>query len=62
MKQRRERLGIQQQDLAAYVGITTRSLQHYEAGRRIPRADVAVKIAYELHTTVEKLFGGKGEG
>lgn len=49
--------GLTQAEIAKKAGITTRAYQIYESGERIPRADVAVRIAKIVKSTVEKLFG-----
>lgn len=53
----REKIGLTQVEVAKKAGITERAYQNYEAGERIPKADVAVRIARVLKSTVEKLFG-----
>lgn len=53
----REKIGLTQVEVANKAGITERAYQNYEAGERIPKADVAVRIARVLKSTVEKLFG-----
>ena len=47
---------LTQEQLALRVGISLRGYKTYEAGERIPRADVAIRIAKVLGTTVEALF------
>lgn len=53
----RTKAGLTQVEVAKKVGIQERAYQNYEAGVRIPRADVAVRIARTVQSTVEKLFG-----
>ncbi len=53
----REKCGFTQVEVAKKANITERAYQNYEAGMRIPRADVAVRIARAVKSTVEKLFG-----
>lgn len=48
---------LTQEQLAALVGISLRAYKTYEAGERLPRADVALNIARALGSTVEELFG-----
>lgn len=48
---------LTQEQLAALVGISLRAYKTYEAGERLPRADVALNIAKALGSTVEELFG-----
>lgn len=58
LREAREKIpGLTQAEIAKQAGITTRAYQIYESGERIPRADVAVKIARTVKSTVEKLFG-----
>ncbi len=58
LREAREKIfGLTQAEVAKKAGITTRAYQIYESGERIPRADVAVKIAKIVKSTVEKLFG-----
>lgn len=48
--------GLKQEQLANLVGISRKSLSHYETGRVIPPLPIAIKIAKALGTTVEELF------
>ena len=48
LKSAREKTGLTQVKVAEKVGITEVSYQNYEAGERIPRADVAIAIAETL--------------
>lgn len=57
LKNRREERQLTQVQIAQKVGITEACYQRYEAGKRIPRADIAILIATALHSSVEKLFG-----
>lgn len=57
LKEARAKSGLTQKEIAKKAGITTRVYQIYESGERIPRANVAVKIAKTVESTVEKLFG-----
>lgn len=52
----RERKGITQVALCHKLGITPKSLQNYEYGRRTPDVIVAIKMAEELDVMVEDLF------
>lgn len=56
LKKSRESFGISQIKIAKEVGISEVCYQRYESGERIPRVDVAIKIAEALHSTVEHLF------
>ena len=53
-------VGLSNKELAARAGITLRSLVSYVSGQScMPSADVAVKIARALGTTVEYLVTGQ---
>lgn len=52
-----EKCGLTQVNVAEKANITERAYQNYEAGERIPKADVAIRIARAVKSTVEKLFG-----
>ena len=57
LKERREKMGLTQEAVAKKAGISLRAYKMYEAGERVPRADVAILIAHTVKSTVEKLFG-----
>ena len=57
LKQARETSGKTQAELAKAAEITTMSYFRYETGERLPKADIAIRIARELNSTVEELFG-----
>ena len=57
--ERRKNLGLTQVQVAEQVGVTEVCYQLYESGKRVPRVDVAIRIARALGTTVEALFLGK---
>lgn len=59
MRRIRRAYGISVKALAASVGVTPMSIYRYEQGRRIPDADIALKIAAALGCTVEQLLGTK---
>lgn len=48
LKEAREKINLTQVKVAEQVGITEVSYQNYEAGERIPRADIAIAIAETL--------------
>jgi len=48
--------GLRQQDLAALVGISRQSLSTLEAGRSVPSAALALRLAHALGCRVEDLF------
>ncbi len=57
----REQKGYTQAELAEAAGITTRTLQYYESGKRYPNnLSIAVKLADLLGTTSERLLGEEG--
>lgn len=43
--ERRNKMGLTQVEVARQAKIADRAYQHYEAGERIPRADIAIRIA-----------------
>ena len=52
----REQSGKTQAQVAKEVGISEVAFQMYEYGKRLPRVDIAIRIAEALGTTVEALF------
>ena len=56
LKERREKLGYTQEQVAEKAGISLRAYKMYASGERIPRADVMARIAKVLHTSVERLL------
>jgi molybdate-binding protein/transcriptional regulator with XRE-family HTH domain len=48
--------GLSQAELAAAIGLSRQALSSLEAGRAVPRTDVALGLARALGTTVEALF------
>jgi putative transcriptional regulator len=48
--------GLTQDDLALIAGVTSRTIQQYETGKRFPPVDVAKKIADELGKPIEEIF------
>ena len=56
IKEKRERLGISQKELAEKVGISQSFLCDIEQGRSKPSIDTAVKIAYALNIDDIKFF------
>ena len=57
IKEKRERLGISQKELAEKVGISQRFLCDIEQGRSKPSIDTALKIAEALNISDVKFFG-----
>lgn len=56
LKEIRNKRGLTQVQVADRAGITAVCYQRYEAGGRIPRADVAIRIADTLGVSVKTLF------
>ena len=52
----RRAAGLTQVEVADKARITDVCYQRYEAGQRIPRADIAIEIALAVNSTVENLF------
>lgn len=47
--------GLTQAELAEKIGMTTRAIQNYESGNRIPKSAVLEKIAEGLGVTIDDL-------
>lgn len=58
LKKAREEKSLTQLQIARIAGISELAYQNYESGKRIPRADIAIRIAEALQSTVEALFSG----
>lgn len=58
IRQARAAKGLAQADLAHAAGVRTPTLWRYEAGERMPRADVLGRLAEALGTTVQWLLYG----
>lgn len=62
LKEKRAEAGLIQAELAQKVGVTTRTIQNYEMGERVPsNLGIAQKLADALGTTVEYLLGSGGK-
>jgi putative molybdopterin biosynthesis protein len=57
----RQRLGLQQQDLAARVGVSRQTLSAIEAGTTVPSTAIALGLARVLQCRVEDLFSLAGD-
>ena len=57
LKEAREKTSLTQEQVAKKARISIRAYKMYESGERIPRADVAARIAKIIKSTVEKLYG-----
>lgn len=60
LKEAREKEGLSLKELQARVGISLSALNNYVAGRTVPPLDVAVKLAKELHVSLDWLSGIEG--
>lgn len=56
IKEYRERVNMNQSELAALVGVRRETIVHLENGRYNPSLKMAMDIAKVFHTTVEELF------
>ena len=61
IRERREALGMTQEELAKKAGISRPFLSTVETGAAVPTVAKAVDIAEALETTVDELFTRKGE-
>ncbi|OAM91376.1 helix-turn-helix domain-containing protein [Termitidicoccus mucosus] len=61
MSGRRHALGFSQAELARRCGVTRQFVNLVECGRTQPNVQVALRLASELQTSVEELFGEKVE-
>ena len=57
IKQRREELGISQEELAARIGLTQTQVSRYELGDSDPKASALAAIARALMVTTDWLVG-----
>jgi transcriptional regulator with XRE-family HTH domain len=58
LKEKRKEAGISQAELAARVGVTSRTIQNYELGTRKPQnMEVVQRMADVLGTTTDYLLG-----
>lgn len=66
LKNMREQMNLTQVQVAREANITEVCYQNYEAGERIPRADIAIKIAdavgVKSYKTFKELFGQEERG
>lgn len=53
-----DRQGISRKEFALRVGISYSSIHNGATLNSVPRADIALRIAYELHTSLEYLVYG----
>ena len=52
----RQRLGVQQRDLAAQIGVSRQTLSAIEAGTTVPSTQIALNLARALQCRVEDMF------
>ena len=57
LKRYRKLVGLTQKEVADELGISLQAYKHYEAGRRVPRLEIALKIADVFGITVDQLVG-----
>ena len=57
-----EKKGVTKKDFAAKIGITQQAIYDWKKRQTIPSADIAVKIANYLNTSVEYLVTGSEPG
>jgi putative molybdopterin biosynthesis protein len=62
VKATRQRLGMQQQDLAEAIGVSRQTLSLIEAGETVPSTQIALALARELCCRVEDLFSLRSDG
>lgn len=56
LRKRRKSLDVSVADLAQTCGISRQTIHYYEAGDRVPRDSVRIRLAAALSTTVPDLF------
>lgn len=57
IKERRDMIGISQEELASRVGTHATCVSQWENGQRIPGGEKIPKIAESLHCPIDALFG-----
>ena len=58
----RQYFGISLNELARRTSSGAATISDIESGKSVPSVILAIKIARELYSTVEELFGGDVEG
>lgn len=61
LKEARKRKKLMQKEMAEYLGMTPRSFQQYEGGKRRPDYETLVAIADYLNVTTDYLLGRTDE-
>jgi transcriptional regulator with XRE-family HTH domain len=54
----REKVGLSQMELARRARLSLRSIQNWEQGHRLPRAQALLALARGVGVSVEKLLAG----
>jgi putative molybdopterin biosynthesis protein len=62
VKAMRQRLEMQQRDLARAVGVSRQTLSSIEAGETVPSTQIALGLARQLRCRVEDLFSLRSDG
>lgn len=57
LKAARERLGLNQTELARLIGVEQQQINRWEAGRNVPNIETAVILARALNVTGDYLLG-----
>jgi transcriptional regulator with XRE-family HTH domain len=57
IKERRQLLGMTQEELAALVHTTQKQISRYEGGFNDPRGQIIAALAQALHTSTDYLLG-----
>ena len=57
LKKCRKEAGLSQWEMAVYCDITERAYQNYERMVRLPRIDILVRMADQLHVSLDYLTG-----
>ncbi len=59
IKEKREKIGLSQKDLAEKVGVSPSAINQYEAGHKTPSTDILKEIALALSMETDYLLGIK---
>jgi putative molybdopterin biosynthesis protein len=62
LRSMRQKLGLQQQDLATQIAVSRQTLSAIESGETVPSTLIALNLARALHCRVEDLFSLGDEG
>lgn len=57
LKQLRLQAGLTQEQLAAHIGVSSRTIKHWEHGTRMPSAVYLLALADRFHVSVDWLLG-----